>query len=217
MKEAKSAGKVGRPRGFDTEQALQTAMQLFWRQGYEGTSLSDLTEAIGVNRPSLYAAFGSKEELFRKVLAYYLELREPVTNAALEQPTAYAVVKALLVAPVCEMARPGSPGCLTVQGALACSEEGDVIRHELSARREALVEALQLRFERAKADGDLPADAVPADLARYVATVMHGMAVQAASGVGAEELRRVGQIALAAWPQGHWRENVSGAVNAPSG
>lgn len=200
MKDTKSQGRVGRPREFDMDQALDTAMRLFWRKGYEGTSLADLTEAIGVNRASLYAAFGNKEALFQKAFTRYQALREPLINAALAQPTARTVVEMLLRDAARELARPESPGCLAVQGALACSEEGEPVRHELCMRREAMFHALRFRFERAKAEGDLHPSADPTDLAQYVATVIYGMAVQASGGVDADQLQRVAEIALQAWP-----------------
>ncbi len=208
MENVISSKKVGRPRGFCTEEALETALHLFWRKGYEGTSMSDLTEAIGVNRPSLYAAFGSKEELFRKVLDRYAAQHEPAMSMALDRPTARDVAEALLssiTAYACERAAPEAAGCLLVQGALACSDESDAVRCELAGRREAMVETLRVRFEQAQADGDFPADAQPADMARYVVTVMNGMSVQAAGGAGADALRRVAEIALRAWPESTMR------------
>jgi len=187
MNDLKSARKVGRPREFDVDAALDAAMRLFWHKGYEGTSLSDLTEAMGVNRPCLYAAFGNKEELFR-------------TSAALARPTARGVAEALLSGSAEALAQPEHPGCLLVQAALACGDGAEAIRRELNVRRGAAVETLRQRFERAQAAGDFPPGAEPADLARYVVTVINGMAVQAAGGAGAEELRRVAEIALGAWP-----------------
>ena len=201
MDETKSTKKAGRPRGFCTEQALDKALSLFWRKGYEGTSMSDLTAAIGVNRPSLYAAFGSKEELFRRVLERYAERYGPAFSAALAQPTARSVVEALLSVYARERAASEAPGCLLVRGALVCSDEADAIRVELAARREAMVNALRVRFEHAQADGDFPANVQPADMARYVVTVMNGMSVQAAGGAGADDLRRVAEVALGAWPE----------------
>lgn len=201
MDKGKSSRKAGRPRGFCPEEALETALQLFWRKGYEGTSMSDLTEAIGVNRPSLYAAFGSKEALFRLVLDRYAEKYDAGLTAALAQPTAWGVAEALLLPTAHEPSPTREAGCLLVQGALVCSDDGDSIRHELSRRREAMVEVLCRRFEQAKAAGDVTVIAEPADLARYVVTMMNGMSVQAVSGVGADELRRVGEIALTGWPE----------------
>ncbi len=200
MGNAISSKKAGRPREFCLEEALETALQLFRRKGYEGTSMSDLTEAIGVNRPSLYAAFGSKEELFRRVLERYAAGCNAVVGAALAQPTARGVAEALLrasaLAPVSESE---TAGCLLVQGALACSAASDAVRVELAARREVLVNTLRGRFERAQAEGDFPAQADPADMARYVVTILNGMSVQAAGGAGADALRRVAALALKAF------------------
>jgi len=201
MEKVISSKKAGRPRGFCPEEALETALQLFWRKGYEGTSMSDLTEAIGVNRPSLYTAFGSKEELFRKVLDRYTEKHDTALTAALAQPTARGVAEALLLSSGHEPSESEAPGCLLVQGALACSDEGDSVRYELSRRREVVVEMLRRRFEQAHREGDLPANVQPADMARYVVTMMNGMSVQAAGGAGAGALCRVAEIALRAWPK----------------
>ena len=191
----------GRPRQFDVEQALDRALKVFWRKGYEGTTLPDLTRAMGINRPSLYAAFGSKEELFGRALDRYAEGPAVYFRRALDEPTARAVAERLLGGTVELLTGRRTPrGCLAVQGALACGDAADSVRRELAARRAAGEAALRRRFERAKADGDLPADSDPADLARYVTTVVHGMSVQAAGGASREELRRVVAMALRAWP-----------------
>jgi AcrR family transcriptional regulator len=192
----------GRPRAFDVEKALDRALEVFWRKGYEGASLLDLTRAMGINRPSLYAAFGSKEGLFRKALDRYAEGPAAYVRAALNAPTARAVAERLLGGSVDLLTDRRNPrGCLLVQGALACGEAAESVRRELAARRASGEVAVRQRFERALADGDLPADSDPADLARYVVTVMRGMAVQAAGGAGREELRRVAEMALRAWPE----------------
>jgi AcrR family transcriptional regulator len=191
----------GRPREFDVDRALDRALELFWRKGYEGTSLPDLTRAMGINRPSLYAAFGNKEQLFRKALDRYAEGPAAYVRAALDEPTARAVAERLLGGAVELLTDPRNPrGCLMVQGALACSAAAESVRRELASRRAAGEDALRRRFERALAEGDLPADTDPADLACYVVTVIRGMAVQAAGGAGREELRRVAETALRAWP-----------------
>jgi AcrR family transcriptional regulator len=192
---------MGRPRSFDADEALQRALQVFWYKGYEGTSLSDLTRAMGINRPSLYAAFGNKETLFRKALDRYSEGPAAYVREALGERTARAVVERLLCGAVDLLTDPhGPPGCLMVQGALACREAADPVRQELALRRAASEAAICQRFKRAKLEGDLPTDADPADLARFIATVIHGMAVQAAGGAGRDQLRRVAQTALRAWP-----------------
>lgn len=191
----------GRPRAFDPETALDQALQLFWRQGYEGTSLSDLTGSMGINRPSLYAAFGNKEALFRKVLQRYAGDRTSYVRKALEQPKARKVVEHLLRGATDLRIGGSDPrGCLAVQGALACGNDADCVRRELTAFREAGVTAIRKRFERAKAEGDLRAGAKPADLARLMATYLHGLAVQAAGGASPQELRRVANLALKSWP-----------------
>src|SRR6516165_10286616 len=173
----------GRPREFDVEEALDRALEVFWRKGYEGASLEDLTGAMGINRPSLYAAFGSKEELFRLALDRYAEGPAGYVDDALLQPAARAVAEALLRGTVDLLTRRRGPrGCLMVQGALVCGDEAESVRRELAARRSAAEVLIRKRLERALADGDLPAGSSPADLARYLVTVIRGMSVQAAGG-----------------------------------
>jgi AcrR family transcriptional regulator len=201
MKRSKSSGRMGRPRSFDIDRALDRALQVFWRKGYEGTSLSDLTKAVGVNRPSLYAAFGDKEALFRKALDRYLKGPAAYTQEALKEPTAHAVVERLLRGAADLNTAPRNPGgCLMVQGALAVGEAADSIRKELIGCRAAGEVALRRRLQRAKSEGDLPANANPADLARYIATVVYGMAVQAAGGASRHELQRVVEMTLRTLP-----------------
>jgi AcrR family transcriptional regulator len=190
----------GRPREFDVDQALDRALLVFWRNGYEGTTLADLTRAMGINRPSLYAAFGSKEELFRKALDRYAEGPAACLRKALDEPTARAVARRLLDAAIEVVTDRRNPrGCLMVQGALACGDAAESVRRELVARRLAHEAAIRARFERALACGDLPVDAHPADLARYIVAVIQGIAVQAASGASRAQLRRVAALALRAW------------------
>jgi len=193
---------IGRPRAFDIEKALDEALLVFWRKGYEGTSLPDLTRAMGINRPSLYAAFGNKEQLFRKALDRYIAGPAAHVRAALDEPTARAVAERLLYGNIQLLTKPGNPpGCLAVQAALACGAEGDCIRRELIARRAASEAALRRRFRRALREGDLAAGADPAALARYITTVAQGMAVQAAGGATRKELQQVVEMALRAWPE----------------
>ena len=193
---------IGRPRAFDMDQALDRALEVFWRKGYEGTTICDLTAVMGINPPSLYAAFGNKEGLFRKALDRYGALRTAFWEAALNAPTARAVAETLLLGTAKFLCDPRHPkGCLAVHGALACDEETDCIRKELETRRAANQSAIMERLKRAKKDGDLPADSDPAALARYLATVIEGMAVQAASGASRKELERVAETALRAFPE----------------
>lgn len=200
MEPEKSAIKTGRPREFDVEQALENALRVFRSKGYEGTSLSDLTEAMGINRPSLYATFGNKEALFRKALDRYTEGPAAYVCEALQAPTARAVVEALLFGAANTISVNNPPGCLLVQGALSCGDDAEPIRQELAMRRTKGQEALQQRFERAKREGDLPPGTDCANLARYIATVTQGMSIQISSGASREELQRVAETALLAFP-----------------
>jgi AcrR family transcriptional regulator len=192
---------IGRPRTFDVNQALDRALEVFWRKGYEGATSCDLTAAMGINPPSLYAAFGNKEGLFRQALDRYWGLRTAFWDDALAAPTARAVAETLLRGTAKFLGDPCHPkGCLAVQGALASGGEEDCIRKELEKRRGTSQAEIRERFKRARREGDLPADADPAVLARFLATVIEGMAVQAASGATRKELERVAETALLAFP-----------------
>jgi len=202
MKQKKTKRALGRPRSFETGKALDAAMKVFWCKGYEGASLSDLTKAMDINRPSLYAAFGDKESLFRKVLDHYDSGPAAYVREALNQPTAWAAVEKLMEGAADLGTASSNPrGCLLVQAALACGDGANAIRDDLILRRDAGEKAVRQRLKRAQAEGDLPQDANSADLARYVVTVIQGIAVQAASGAARHELRRVIETALRAWPQ----------------
>ena len=191
----------GRPREFDADEALDKALHVFWRRGYEGTSLSDLTEAMGISRPSLYAAFGNKEELFRRAMDRYSNGPAAYTHEALKEGTARGVVERLLRATADSLTDPcNPPGCLGVQGALSCGEAAQSVKEELCARRAASEAALKERLERAKVEGDLPDGAEPADLARYIATVTQGMSVQASGGASRCDLHKVVDMTLKTWP-----------------
>ncbi|HEY8473765.1 MAG TPA: TetR/AcrR family transcriptional regulator [Natronosporangium sp.] len=193
----------GRPRAFDLDAALDRALEVFWRQGYEGTSLSDLTAAMGINRPSLYAAFGTKEELFRRVLDRYVEGPGGFAAEALAAPRAREVVEKLLTGAIALTTTPGRPrGCLNVRHAQACGPESESVRQGVVARKLADQAGLRRRLEEAKATGDLPADSDPDQLARFVTTLTDGIAVQAAAGATPEQLHRVVELALRAWPDG---------------
>jgi AcrR family transcriptional regulator len=202
MKVKKSSVPMGRPRAFDTDQALDRAMQVFWLKGYQGASLAELTKAMGINRPSLYAAFGDKQALFRKALDRYADGPAGYVREALKETRARAVVERLLGGAAELLTDPLNPqGCLMVQGALSCGATADPIRQELNARRAAGEAEICARLERAKAEGDLPPDSNPADTAHYFVTVMRGMAVQAAGGASRDELRRVVTMAMRVWPE----------------
>jgi AcrR family transcriptional regulator len=197
-----SRPSLGRPRAFDIERALDRALLVFWERGYEGTSLSDLTKAIGINRPSLYAAFGNKEALFRKALDLYVEKTVAFVLDAINEPAARQFAERLLHSAADMVTDPHNPpGCLTVRGAVASGEKADPIRRELALRRSESEALIRKRLDRAKKEGDLPQHTNPADLARYLATVYQGMSIQAAGGATRKQLRRVAKIALRAWPE----------------
>jgi AcrR family transcriptional regulator len=193
--------RTGRPRSFCTDTALDRAMTVFWRKGYEGASLADLTEAMGINPPSLYAAFGSKEGLFRQVLERYGERRKGMMEKVLAAPDAKSVAR-LFLEGVAEFAADTSgrnpPGCLLVQSGLSCSD--DDIPEALAQHRAEKERALCERFEEDRRGGNLPRSADPALLAKYLMAMANGMCVQASAGATARDLRDVAKLALAAWP-----------------
>jgi len=192
---------TGRPRGFDPDAALERALLVFWEQGYEGASLATLTEAMGISTTSMYATFGNKEELFRKALERYTEGPSAYVVQALDEPTALDVATAIIAGTIRTTTRPAGPhGCLGVQGALATGDAGRGARDLLVGWRDDGFSTLRDRFERAVDDGDLPPEADPALLARYLTALTYGIAVQAASGVGRGELQEMADAALRGWP-----------------
>lgn len=194
------AGAVGRPRGFDIDEALDNAMLTFWQRGYEGASLVDLTGAMGITKTSMYAAFGNKEDLFRKAVDRYLEGPAAYEARAVQEPTVRAVAEAFLRGVVDTTTGPGRPhGCLLVQAALPESDGAQGAHELLRGVRSASRERLVARFQRAVDEGDLPADADPGALARYLTTVGSGLAVQAANGASREELEDVVEATLRTW------------------
>lgn len=206
---AKNAGQkpegpcaqVGRPRRFDANEALDAAMRVFWEKGYEGASLSDLTRAMRIRRPSLYAAFGNKEALFRQVLDRYACKVSAFVIEALNEPTARAAVERLLLSGADALTNARSPaGCLMVQAGLSGGDDSKRVCRELNRRRGEGETALRKRLERARREGDLPRDSNPEDLARYIYTVNQGMAIQAKAGATRAQLHRIAATALEAWP-----------------
>jgi AcrR family transcriptional regulator len=200
-----SQTKVGRPREFDPDHALEQAMRLFWAKGYEGASLADLTEAMGITRSSMYAAFGNKDELFRRAVERYTEGPASYGIRALSEPTARAVAESILRgAATASTSREAPHGCLGVQAALAAGDNGLAAQKVLVDWRRDGAARLESRFLRARAEGDLPETEDPRALATYITTVAYGIAVQAATGRSEAELRRVADVAMNAvsWSHG---------------
>jgi AcrR family transcriptional regulator len=189
--------KMGRPRGFDTAAALDAAMRVFWQKGYEGATLTDLTDAMRINRSSMWVAFGNKEELFKKAFERYINTYQGYMREALEKPTVREVIESSLRSTVDFLATPGNPkGCLSVHGALAVGDEADPVKQWLIQGRKHGESLARKRFERAKKSGELGADVDPAALARYVSTLIQGLGVQGASGATKAELTKVVDTAL---------------------
>ncbi|RST20765.1 TetR/AcrR family transcriptional regulator [Streptomyces sp. WAC04770] len=188
---------MGRPRGFDEEAALDLAVEVFWRQGYEGTSISDLTDAMGINRPSLYATYGNKEQLFHRAFDRYRKTKTAYIANAFEQPTAYAVIESFLRGSADALTADGHPlGCLSVQGGLACSPRNAGIPDALAAGRATTERALAQRLARATQDGDLQEKTDPQALARFVMILSEGFAVHATAGTEPADLHASIDIAL---------------------
>ncbi|KQU69866.1 TetR family transcriptional regulator [Aminobacter sp. DSM 101952] len=191
----------GRPRSFDRDEALRQAMLLFWQKGYDGASLAELTAAMGINSPSLYAAFGCKEALFREAVDLYSATEGIDIWGAFNRPgSVKQAVADFLRASARAFSEPGDPrGCLIVLGALNASETNREVFNDLSARRLAGARQLEERLKAAAEEGELPAAADPAGLAAFIIAVQQGMSVQARDGVGREALLAVADGAMAAW------------------
>jgi len=193
----------GRPREFCVDEALAQALRVFWEKGYEGTSLNDLTKAMGITRPSLYAAFGNKESLFRKALDLYETEKLAYIRRALEQPTARGVAETMLrgsVDNVMSVSVNEPHGCMGVITSVACGPESQSVREEVVKRGEAGKRALMERFDRAKAEGDLPAHVDTEGLMRVLIAMLQGISVQANQGASRDELDRLVESGLALWP-----------------
>ncbi|MBU9519522.1 TetR/AcrR family transcriptional regulator [Burkholderia multivorans] len=192
----------GRPRSFDKDAALECAMQVFWRLGYEGASMADLTSAMGIASPSLYAAFGSKEALFRQALEHYRETEgREIWDGVERADTAYDGIRNYLMQTARVFTRRSKPaGCLIVLSALHPAERSDTVRQTLIEMREQTVDALRVRLREAAAAGEIAAQANVDAIARYYVTVQQGMSIQARDGASRRDLEAVAHAALAAWP-----------------
>lgn len=191
----------GRPRSFDRAQALQKAMEVFWSKGYEAASLSELTEAMGINSPSLYGAFGSKEDLFREAVELYRETAGGGSRRALQDgATAREGVQAMLMAAAERFTAPGTPpGCMIVLGAPSGSVNHASVGEFLCDSRREMQARIQTRLAVGVADGELPAGTDVKALAAFYTTVLHGMSIQARDGASRKTLQSVARQAMCAW------------------
>ncbi len=191
----------GRPREFDVDYALAAALRVFWSQGYEGASLTDLTEAMGITRPSLYAAFGNKEALFRQALDLYEREKLAYIGPAIAAPTAKGVAERLLQGAVDTFTNDCEPrGCLRVITSTACGTEAQCIRDEVLERGKKIHALLVKRMARAIAEGDFHSPTDPEAITKYLTAVLQGMAVQAGAGSTKEDVQAIVDTTLTVWP-----------------
>ena len=201
MKLSVCSAPKGRPREFCTDKALAAALRVFWSKGYEGASMADLTEAMGITKPSLYAAFGNKEALFAKALDLYEAEKLAYTRTALDLPTARQVAEAILRGAVANMTGKNEPhGCMGVISSMACGAEAEPIKAAVIERRASSQRAVVDRFLHAKEEGDLPAHVDAQALTGYLFAILQGLAVQAGSGASAEALGKVVDTSMMVWP-----------------
>ena len=195
--ESRNSARMGRPREFDEEAAVDAAMRVFWEKSYEGASLSDLSEAMRMNRSSIYGAFGDKETLFRQATERYAGLQMSYLRDALAEPTFRAVVEKALRSTVEFLGDPRNPrGCLSIQGALACGTEAEPAKQLMIEYRKRGEGALRARVQQAQRDGELDGNMNAGDYARYLSTIVNGLSVHAANGATKAELLRIVDINL---------------------
>jgi TetR/AcrR family transcriptional regulator, copper-responsive repressor len=201
----------GRPLGFDPKAALERAMEVFWRHGYEATSISELTRAMGINPPSLYAAFGDKERLFLAAVEHYTCGIGRTPAAVLEEaPTAREAIGRLLEKAAREFTdRRHPPGCLLIMAATNCSAESAHVQAALAKRRKAGEAAFMVRILRGVRDGELPAGTDARALGKLYYTVFEGMSIQARDGATRKSLLSTAAAAMRAWPAAKAKEEGS--------
>ncbi len=197
----------GRPRQFDRDQALEVAMQLFHHHGYEGTSVSFLGEKMGINTPSLYAAFGSKDQLYQEAVNLYVtKFSVPLVSDLLNSPCAYGGLLGFLKQCAHLFAGEGASegsrnrGCMIASGDLVHAPSQAERAHEMTVKRSMAEEAIVTRLERAKQEGKLNAATDIKALAGYFAIVMQGLSVRAHDGASEQDMLRVIEVAMQAWP-----------------
>jgi len=194
--------RLGRPRSFDRQHALLRAMQVFWALGYDGATLADLQEAMGgITAPSFYAAFGSKEKLFREAVELYSRtLGAPMRDALDQHPTAHASIQALLHAAVESFRKPGAPrGCMLVLAAINSTPSNKSVQQYLRSLRARRQKAIERRLRRGVAEGELPLGLNVGALASFYATVVDGLAIQARDGATRKALDFAVVCAMASW------------------
>jgi AcrR family transcriptional regulator len=192
----------GRPREFCVDHALAQALRVFWTKGYDGASLTDLTDAMGITRPSLYAAFGNKESLFRKALDLYEREKMAYIGQAMAQPTARKVAETMLSGALDNVCGGDDEphGCLRVIASVACGPAAESIHQELTQRTDIFKKAIVDRFERAKAEGDLPKHIDALGLTGVLVAWLQGISIQANQGITRKELEGLIETALELWP-----------------
>jgi AcrR family transcriptional regulator len=197
VKLMKTLVKAGRPTGFDTERALDVAMRLFWERGYEGTSIADLSQTMGIHPSSIYAAFGDKQALFALAARRYAEVPAQYMTRALEQPTFRGFVRAAFENTVEFLSAKDHPSsCFTLTGAIACgvdTEPAKVVMRQMRLQNEA---AIRARLLKARKAGEFPGEENVDDYTRYLSSLLGGLAIQAANGSTRAELRRTAEVAL---------------------
>ena len=201
MNKPESIVPRGRPREFCVDHALAEALRVFWTKGYEGASLTDLTEAMGITRPSLYAAFGNKESLFRKALDLYEREKMAYLNEGLAQPTARQVAETMLRGALENVAGEGEPhGCMRVIASVACGPAAQSLHDEIIQRTDVFKRMMVERFQRAKEEGDLPAHIDALGLTGVLVAWLQGISIQANQGIDRQDLERLIDTALSLWP-----------------
>lgn len=210
--EPREKSRGGRPRGFDREQAVATAMRLFWRHGYEGVAIADLTGAIGVAAPSLYAAFGSKAGLFREALALYQAGHGAFDASCLSgAPSLDQGVRRLLETAIAAVTRPGQErGCMISSGVIACHADHVELATDMARRRDAMRHALAGALRRWLGEGEARV------LARHLSAVMQGISIQARDGATPGELEEIIGSVIAGLPAGRPRRQSSEARSKSS-